>query len=133
MSSPPERFDSRAFTFACAIVRLYRLMCRDSKVPLHLSRQILSAGTSIGANLSEARACQSRRDITAKFSIALKEAREIAYWLRLLVETDLLDRPTAAPLLREANELVAILTAARKRLVVDQSQGRSGPGIVRIE
>ena len=108
-------------------------MCRDSKVPLHLSRQILSAGTSIGANLSEARACQSRRDITAKFSIALKEAREIAYWLRLLVETDLLDRPTAAPLLREANELVAILTAARKRLVVDQSQGRSGPGIVRIE
>jgi four helix bundle protein len=50
----------------------------------HLARQVLRSGTSIGANLEEARAAQTRRDSAARFSIALKEARETAYWLRLL-------------------------------------------------
>jgi four helix bundle protein len=118
MPIPLETFDARAFRFACAIVRLYLAIYRLPRVPLHISRQILASGTSIGANLEEAKASQSRRDITAKFSIALKEARETAYWLRLLVATDLVDDAAVASLLREANELVSILTVARRRLAV---------------
>jgi four helix bundle protein len=97
-----------------------------------MSRQILAAGTSIGANLEEAKACQSRRDITAKFSIALKEARETAYWLRLLVATDLVDEAMVASLMREAHELVSVLTVARRRLATPSS-GRPDPRATRRE
>jgi four helix bundle protein len=116
MPTSPEPFDERAFKFGCTIVRLYLKIYRLPTVPPHLSRQVLASGTSIGANLAEAKACQSRRDTTAKFSIALKEARETVYWLRLLSETGLLDTSTTSPLIREARELVAVLTTARRRL-----------------
>jgi four helix bundle protein len=132
MPIPLETFDARAFRFACAIVRLYLAIYRLPRVPLHISRQILASGTSIGANLEEAKASQSRRDITAKFSIALKEARETAYWLRLLVATDLVDEPTITTLMREAQELVSILTVARRRLAMTSS-GSSDPRPPRSE
>lgn len=87
-----------------------------SQVPPYLARQILASGTSIGANVEESRACQSRRDTAAKFSIALKETRETLYWLRLLAANDLLPQDAVSPLVREANELIAILTVTRRRL-----------------
>ena len=85
-------------------------------MPSHLARQLLRSGTSIGANLEEAKAAQSRRDAACKFSIALKEAREASYWLRLLKATGLMGAKLADPLLAEASELIAILTVARRRL-----------------
>ena len=125
MPTPPEPFDERAFRFGCTIVRFYLTICRVPSIPPHLARQVLAAGTSIGANLAEAKAGQTRRDTTAKFSIALKEARETVYWLRLFLETGLLDPPTTAPLIQEANELVSILTVARRRLAANNSPGIS--------
>lgn len=116
MPHTPEAFHHRAFRFACAIVRLYTKLANSSSVPLHLARQILRAGTSIGANLEEAKGAQTRRDVTAKFSIALKEARETAYWLRLLAATGLAPQELIHPILSEAEQLTAILTAARRRL-----------------
>jgi four helix bundle protein len=132
MPIPLETFDARAFRFACAIVRLDLAIYRLPRVPLHISRHILASGTSIGANLEEAKASQSRRDITATFSIALKEARETAYWLRLLVATDLVDEPSMATLMRGAQELVSILTVARRRLAMTSS-GSSDPRPSRSE
>jgi four helix bundle protein len=107
-------FRSRSFVFACDIVRLYRVL--DRSVPGPLARQVLRAGTSIGANLEEAKVAQSRRDLAAKFSIALKEARETSYWLRLLQATGLARRDLLTPVLRETEELIAILTASVRRL-----------------
>jgi four helix bundle protein len=107
-------FRSRSFAFACDIVRLYRRLERS--VPLPLARQILRAGTSIGANLEEAKVAQSRRDLAAKFSIALKEARETSYWLRLVLATESAKPELVEPLLREAEQLVAILTSSVRRL-----------------
>jgi four helix bundle protein len=91
-------------------------LAKRPDLPLHLARQLLRSGTSIGANLEEAKGSQTKRDATAKFSIALKEAIETAYWLRLLAatQTDLAELLT--PRLAEANELIAILTAARRRM-----------------
>jgi four helix bundle protein len=118
-------FRSRSFASACDIVRLYRLLERS--VPVPLARQVLRAGTSVGANLEEAKVAQSRRDLAAKFSIALKEARETSYWLRLLTATDLAAPELIAPYLREANELIAILTSSVRRLKHQRAVGTNYP------
>ena len=117
MRSPtPEPFHTRGFRFSCAIVRLYTKLAKLPDVPPYLARQVLRSGTSIGANLEEGKGAQTRRDIAAKFSIALKEARETAYWLKLLKATELAPPTILQPLLSEAGELVAILTVARRKL-----------------
>jgi four helix bundle protein len=111
-----EPYHERGFRFACAVVRLYLELTRLPRVPPHLARQVLRSGTSIGANLEEAHGAQTRRDKANKFSIALKEARETLYWLRLLPATGLVELNLVGPLAGEANELVAILTVTRRKL-----------------
>ena len=116
MQKPLESFQSRSFRFGCAIVRAYMKLAKLPDLPPHLARQVLRSGTAIGANLEEHKAAQSRRDAAAKVSIALKEARETTYWLRLLLATNLAPVSLINPLLEEAGELVAILTVTRRRL-----------------
>lgn len=117
MAYPPSvDYQTRSFAFACEIVRFYRLISTRSDVPLPIARQLLRAGCSIGANLEEARSAQSRRDLVSKFSIALKEARETQYWLRLMAATGLATETEIAGLQNEASQFVAILTTSVKRL-----------------
>jgi len=73
----------KSFAFALRIIRLYQHLS-DKKKEFVLSKQILRAGTSIGANLEESRGAQSSSDFQAKISIAYKEARETSCWLRLV-------------------------------------------------
>ena len=101
----------RAFSFACRIVKFYQFLAKQKGAGEALARQILSSGTSIGANLEEATAGQSRADFIFKCNIALKEARETHYWLRLFTETGIVPAEKLDALLSESNELVAILTA----------------------
>ena len=75
---------------------------------------MLRSGTSIGANVEEAQAGQSRADFLSKYSIALKEARETHYWLRLIAECEILAPIRLAEITQECDELVAILTAIIK-------------------
>jgi len=77
----------KSFAFALEIIHLYRALMEQRKYVL--SKQLLRSGTSIGANIEEATAGQSRKDFLAKMSIAHKEARETKYWLRLLKESKL--------------------------------------------
>ncbi len=74
-----------------------------------MSRQLLRAATSIGANLEEADAGQSRADFISKCTISLKEARESLYWLRLLRATHKIDA-AGDGLIRECDRIVAVLT-----------------------
>ena len=76
-----------------------------------LSTQLLRSGTSIGANVEEARAGQSKADFIHKNNIALKEARETHYWLRLLAATEIISKDKLISLLQEADELQRILAA----------------------
>ncbi len=78
-----------------------------------LARQLLRSGTSIGANVEEAQAAQSKADFRAKVAISRKEARESAYWLRLLVHADARLKPAADSLLDETRQLTNILTAIK--------------------
>ena len=81
--------EEKSFQFAIRIVRLYRYL-RSEKKEFVMAKQLLRSGTSIGANVAEAQQAQSRADFLSKINIALKEAAEAEYWLRLLHATDYL-------------------------------------------
>jgi four helix bundle protein len=105
----------RGFSFACRIVKLYKFLAKRRSGGEVLGRQVLRSGTSIGANLEEAAAAQSKADFVSKCSIALKEARETHYWLRLLKETEVISAERLNGLTNESNQLVAILTTIMKK------------------
>ena len=80
-----------------------------------LSKQILRSGTSIGANVSEAQKGQSIADFNAKMNIALKEANETEYWLRLLYRTDYISESEFESIEKDAKEIIAILVSICKK------------------
>ena len=103
----------KAFAFAVRVVKLVRQLQMEHKEYV-LSKQLLRSGTSIGANIEEALAGQSRKDFIAKMSIASKETRESAYWLRLLRETGYLTNEQSIPLQNYCHELRRMLTSIIK-------------------
>ena len=100
----------RAFLFACRIVKLYERLMNRGGAARALARQVLDSGTSIGANLEEAAAGQTKPDFIAKVCISRKEARETVYWLRLLVASDSISKTEVEWELSEAEQFVKILT-----------------------
>ncbi len=105
----------RTFRFAVEIVRFCRQLDREPGVGRSLARQLLRSGTSIGANVEEGQAGQSRADFISKYAIARKEARETHYWLRLLLATDVCSSEGIEALKNECHELIAILTTIIKK------------------
>ena len=103
----------KSFQFAVRIVKMCKLLREDRKDYI-LSKQLLRAGTSIGANVVEAQQAQSRADFIAKLSIALKEASEVNYWLRLLKATDYLSEKEYFSIVTDCKELEKLLTAIIK-------------------
>lgn len=75
------------FDFSIEIIGLYKTLLEQKEYVI--SKQLLRSATSIGANVEEANAAQTKRDFAAKVSIASKEARETKYWLRLLDKSEL--------------------------------------------
>jgi four helix bundle protein len=107
----PRDIKERTFSFAVEIVGLCRKIEKHSDVCRTLSRQLLRSGTSIGANTEEAQSGQSRADFVCKYSIALKEARETIYWLRLIQETFPANNGELSKLILEADEISKIIGA----------------------
>jgi four helix bundle protein len=114
MSSKNITLD-KSFQFSIRIVKLYKYLCSEKKEYI-LSKQLLRSGTSIGANINEAQAGQSKKDFIAKMSIASKEARESKYWIDLLIETDYLSEKDnyTNSLVIEIEELIKLLTSIVK-------------------
>jgi four helix bundle protein len=103
----------KSFEFAVRIVNLYKYLC-NTKNEYVLSKQLLRCGTSIGANVSEALQGQSKKDFLAKMSIALKEASETEYWLKLLMRTEYLDEKQFNSLIGNCEEVKKLLHAIVK-------------------
>ncbi len=103
----------KSFDFAVRIVNLYKYLNNKRKEHV-LSKQLLRSGTSIGANVSEAERAQSKADFVSKMSIALKEANETNYWIKLLYKTDYLNKSQYDSINTDINELISILTAICK-------------------
>jgi four helix bundle protein len=74
-----------------------------------LSKQLIKSGMSIGANVEESQSAQSTADFINKLEIALKEAKETRYWLRLLIATELMPESRLISLLGEINEIIRII------------------------
>jgi four helix bundle protein len=105
----PVDIDERTYRFALRIVGLCRKMDAVPGVHRTMARQLLRSGTSVGANVEEAQSAKSRADFVAKLSIALKEARETHYWLRLVRDASLEKPEPLAALVQEADEIKRIL------------------------
>ena len=113
----------KSFVFALRIVKLYQHLT-DKKKEFVLSKQILRSGTSIGANLEESRGAQSSSDFQAKISIAYKEARETAYWLRLLHASKYLTDRQFNSVHSDCEELVRILGATQLTMKIKIKKGK---------
>lgn len=114
----------RSFLFAVRVVKLCRFLEKQDRVSRTLANQLLRSGTSIGANVEEAQAGQSKADFTAKMSISRKEARETQYWLRLLKESETVPESQLKEILQESDELVRILTSIVKTAQVGGKNGK---------
>lgn len=106
--------ENKSFDFAVRIVNLYKYLAFE-KQEYVLSKQLLRSGTSIGANVSEAQKAQTKPDFNTKMNIALKEANETYYWLRLLYKTDYLSDTEFKSIEPDIKELIAILTSICKK------------------
>ena len=109
-------FQCRSFRFALEILAFHRKLLTNPNVPRHVAYQLCRAGIAIGANLEEAKAAYSRRDLAARYTIGLREARECLYWLRLLTADQPETGRDTEPLIEAADQLVAVLTATVRKL-----------------
>ena len=100
----------KAYRFSVRVVKMTQYLQREQKEYL-ISKQVLKSGTSICANAMEAKYGQSRADFLSKNSIALKEAVETEYWLRLLHEAGYLTDRMFNSIHPECCELIRILTS----------------------
>ncbi len=106
---------TKSYAFAIKIVNTYKQLKNEEKEFI-LSKQLLRAGTSIGANVEEAIGGQTKKDFFAKISISYKEARETKFWLRLLRDTDYLDENVSEKLVADVDELLKILGSIQKTI-----------------
>jgi four helix bundle protein len=119
----PYDIQDRAFLYATEIVDFCRPALPPGMIVRELARQLLSSGTSIGANLEEADAGQSKPDFRSKIAISRKEARETRYWLRLMVHADPGLQKPAASLIDEARQLINILTTIKLNSEQNDNRG----------
>lgn len=105
---------TKSFKFALKIMGLYQLLKKSSEYVI--SKQLLRSATSIGANVEEALAGQSRKDFVSKMTIALKESRETRYWLRLLQESQMI-KGDYSQYIKDVDEIIRIMTSIIKTTI----------------
>ncbi len=106
--------EARTLEFAVAVVRFVSGWSHSDAAAV-IGRQLLRAGTSVGANYREANRAESSADFAHKVAVAVKEAAETEYWLLLCRRTDLGNPAQLDTLAREADELIAILSTILRR------------------
>ncbi len=106
---------TKSYEFPLRTVSITRRLA-DEKREYVRSKQLLRSGTSIGANVEEANQAESRRDFVHKLSIALKEASETNYWLRLLRDSRTLETEKADSMIADCEQIQKILTVSIRTL-----------------
>ncbi|MFH1962330.1 MAG: four helix bundle protein [bacterium] len=103
----------RSYEFALRVIRLVSVLPQTQTGKI-LGKQLLRAGTSIGANVEEAIVAYSKNDFTNKMNIAQKEARESNYWLRLINDSELVNKDKMKPIIQESEEITKIIASIVK-------------------
>jgi four helix bundle protein len=111
-----EELKQRTKSFAVRVTRLVDALPNTVKGRA-IANQIMRSATSIGANYRAACRARSRAEFIAKIGVVEEEADETAFWLELIIDTDLCGQSQIEPLLKEAGELVAIMAASRKSAI----------------
>ena len=101
----------KSYIFALRVVKLSRYLQTEYNEYI-LSKQVLRSGTAVAALVSEAKYAQSKKDFVNKLSVALKEANETDYWMRLLRDSDYINTDMYQSLSPEILELLKLLTAS---------------------
>ena len=113
MNMENDIIGEKSYSFAVRIVRLYKYLNDYKKIP-PIANQIVRSGTAIGALMSEASYAQSKADFLNKAHIALKEANETLYWIRLLYETGYITNEQFNSLEVDCHELLRLLISTVK-------------------
>ena len=121
MNDAAKLLREKSFTFALRIVKLVQSLENESRDWV-LSRQLLKSGTSIGANVREARFAQSNSDFVSKLSISLKEGEETVYWLELLYAAGRIPKVEFNALYQELNWLIGTLVNIVKSCKAKESK-----------
>ena len=101
----------KSINFASRIIKLHQYLVKTKKETI-ISKQIVRSGTSIGANISEASYGESKADFISKMHIALKEAAETEYWLKLLTAGEYISEDMGKSMLNDCVEIKRILIAS---------------------
>lgn len=100
----------KSYLFAIEVIKIYKILISEKKEYV-LSKQMLRSGNSVGANIHEAVASESKRDFIHKLGIAVKEARETSYWLNLLKDSDYINDEQFKNLNSNCDEVIRILNS----------------------
>lgn len=111
--SVDNQIQTQSFEFAVRVVNLYKHLVKSHR-EFDLFRQFLRSGTSVGANVAEAQTAQSYADFHSKMYIALKEANETQYWLRLFYRTEYLNDYEYQSIKKDIDSIVSLLMAITK-------------------
>jgi four helix bundle protein len=101
----------KSFKFALRIIKLSQYL-QNEKKEFVISKQLLKAGTSVGANIREAQNAESKADFIHKLSISQKECDESLYWLELLKESEILSEYSFESIYQDATELLKMIKSA---------------------
>jgi len=108
-----KELKKRTKQFALRIIKLVNALPKNIEGQ-SIGKQLIRSGTSVGANYRSACRGRSKAEFVAKLGIVEEEADESAFWMELIIEGGLLEKELVEPLLKEADELVAIMVASRK-------------------
>lgn len=111
MNSKKDDFSKRLVRFSLKVISFCQIV-RQNRNLVALADQLIRSGTSVGANINEAKSASSRKDYVRYFEIALKSANETSYWLILVKESDNRYNLTAVELLDELNEISKIIASS---------------------
>jgi four helix bundle protein len=118
----------RTKDFALKIIHLYTVLPKTTEAQV-LGKQVLRSGTSVGAHYREANRAKSKADFINKMEGGLQELDETAYWLELLVESEMAAPNRIDPLRKETEELIAIfvtiVTRVKQKKIIDVKHGRA--------
>ena len=115
--SDDERADilERTKLFSLRVIRMYSALPETTESRV-IGKQILRSGTSVGAHVREGKRSRSQAEMISKTEVALQELEETIYWMELLVESGIVKARRLSELMREADELTAILVTSVKTL-----------------
>jgi four helix bundle protein len=112
--TPPVELSARTKEFALRVIRLFCSLPKNTQAQV-LGKQAHRSGTSVGANYREAKRSRSKPEFISIIGVCIKELDETAYWLELLIESDIVPSQKLKDLYQECDQLIAILTTISKK------------------